>query len=130
MPKTRSYKLRLSPTGLAHFLRCHCRLAALLGELVPYGATLYVAVALLAEMQPQERAGEPDIRSCQGLAGNRIYFVGFSHALAQLTERVRTGAVGIAADLSVARIYLLGLLAFDGADDEELLRAYRTCRRE
>lgn len=128
MSRTRTYKLRLSHEGFEHFLHCHHRLAALSGELIPYGATLYASVALLDAMAPQDIAAEADVRSCMRLAGSRSYFVGFSVRLAELVVDLRQRVAGIATDLPVARLYLLGLVAFASADDDEIVRAYRTYR--
>lgn len=130
MPEARSYKLRLSRDGLKQFLRCHHRLALISGELIPYGATLYVAVALLSRLPPQELVGEREVLACARLSGDRTYFVGFSHVIAHLTQALREGAQHDATGLSVARLYMLGLLAFEGAEDREILAIYRASRHE
>lgn len=102
----------------------------LLGELIPYGATLYVAVALLARLRPEDIGSEADARTSNRLAGERPYFVGFSFQLAHLTNELRTRAGDTVPHLSVAQLYLLGLLAFAGAEDRELIRAYDTAGPE
>ena len=45
--QSRAYKLQLSAEGIHLFLQCHCRLCHLIGDFLPYGTTLFVAVDLL-----------------------------------------------------------------------------------
>lgn len=121
-PRTRTYKLRLSPAGIRHFLDCHHRLAILLGEMIPYGVTLHVAMALLARTAAGDWLDEEDERIASRWKGTRTCFVGSSYRIAALTEDI---AAARAADdrpkIPVALLYLLALRCFELAADHELI---------
>ncbi|MFD1961670.1 hypothetical protein ACFSHP_26160 [Novosphingobium panipatense] len=58
MRTSRTYKLQLSGQGIDQFLACHCRVARLAKEFIPYGMTLYVAMSLLDASDPADIAAE------------------------------------------------------------------------
>ncbi|WP_157081205.1 hypothetical protein [Novosphingobium naphthalenivorans] len=128
---SRTYKLRLSDRGIDLFLDCHSRLAHLLREFPPYGATLHVAVMLLDRMQPWDLAGEVADPRCDRLAGNHVRFVGSSSQLAEITQRLmeRIDASDEPTSVTaIGRFYLAGLLVFESSEDHRLLEAYRRTR--
>lgn len=122
--RTRTYKLRLSPEGIQHFLDCHHRLAVLLGEMIPYGVTLHVAMTLLARMPAADWLDEEDERIAAHWKGARTCFVGSSYRIAELTTDI---AAMRAADnrpaVPVALLYMLALRSFEMAGDRELIDA-------
>lgn len=122
--RTRTYKLRLSPEGIRHFLDCHHRLAALLGEMIPYGVTLHVAMSLLARAVVGDWLDEEDERIVSRWKGARTCFVGSSYRIAEMTAEI---AAARAADdqpaIPVALLYLLSLRSFEMATDRELVDA-------
>jgi hypothetical protein len=86
--RSRAYKLQLSIQGIQLFLRCHCRFCRIVGDLMPYGATLFVASALLHRSPPEDFPGclvEPDLNR---YAGRLIRYVGTSPALSDLVHEL------------------------------------------
>lgn len=132
MKSTRTYKLRLSDQGIALFIEQHSRLARLLCEFIPYGATLAVAVTLLDAHEPCEIASElASSKSQQGL-GENIRFVGCSLEVAELTRRISErllNAGEAASSPKMVAIYAAALTNMKGADDREVLRAHRRIAR-
>ncbi|WP_454882994.1 hypothetical protein [Sphingomonas oryzagri] len=99
----------------------------LLGEMIPYGATLYVAMTILARMPAGEWLDIEDERLAARWKGSRTYFVGYSYRIAELTSELSARrALDDRATISVALLYLLALRAFAVADDREILEAYST----
>lgn len=125
---SRTYKLRLSTQGVDLFLACHCRLARLAREFIPYGATLSVAVALLDRLDANDIAAELETVSCDRLAGNLVRFVGCSAALTGIMQRV-TERLAASDQLdhspAIGKLYIVGLVAFGSVDDNELMDVYR-----
>ena len=124
---SRTYKLRLSPHGVDHFLACHYRLAKLVGEFIPYGATLSVAVMLLDRLAADEIAAELEDPPSNRLAGDSVHFVGCSTELVGIVQRVAdrlTASDQIEGAPSAGRLYHVGLVAFGAAEDGELADAY------
>lgn len=124
---SRTYKLKLSSRGVDVFLSCHCRLARLAGEFIPYGLTLYVAMQLLARCDPCDIIAELETLACAALAGNIVRFVGTSHTLSTLTDQVSarlTVGEACATAPEVWKLYNVALLLFQMAEDEEVQRAY------
>ncbi|WP_454884356.1 hypothetical protein [Sphingomonas oryzagri] len=123
--RTRTYKLRLSPEGIRHFLDCHHRLAVLLGEMIPYGVTLHVAMTLLARTVTGDWLDEADERIASQWKGARTCFVGSSYRIAEMTAGI--AAARVADDqppVPVALLYLLALRCFEMATDHELMDAH------
>lgn len=85
---SRAYKLKLSGKGIALLLDCHCRLGHLACDLLPYGLTLRVAVALLAARPIEEILGEVTDEELAAFAGKEIRFVGTSPNLAEITAQI------------------------------------------
>lgn len=132
MKSSRTYKLRLSEQGIALFIEQHSRLARLLCEFIPYGATLAVAIALLEAHEPCEIASELASSQCQQGLGENIRFVGCSPEVAEVTKRIseRLLNAGEAASLpKVMAIYAAALTTMKGADDGEVLRAHSRIAR-
>lgn len=126
---SRTYKLRLSPHGVDLFLACHYRLARLAREFIPYGMTLTVAVALLDRLGANDFAAELETVACDRLAGDLVRFVGCSTGLAEVVQRIceRLAASDqLGHSPAIGRLYIVGLVAFGLAEDDELMAAYRS----
>ena len=125
---SRTYKLQLSDEGIGFFIDCHRRLARAVRDLIPYGMTLYVAMALFARLDASEQSADLGSPQCARLAGRTVHFVGFSYELRSLITRIlselaRSGQVP--EPPKVSRLYVAGMMALAGAEEPELLRAYR-----
>lgn len=122
--RVRTYKLRLSPEGIGCFLDCHHRVARLLGEMIPYGMTLYVALSILADATCAAWMGADDERLSGRLRGARTYYVGYSVKIAELTTAIAAVRAVEGRDiLPVAHLYVLALRCLTLTDDGELLAA-------
>ncbi|RJG53162.1 hypothetical protein D0Z70_17230 [Sphingobium terrigena] len=125
---SRTYKLRLSDQGIDLFLACHYRLAQVLRDFIPYGATFSVAVALLERMDPDDIAAELETRSCLQCTGDKTCFVGSSAELAEIMQLVCERLVAsdrFAQSPPVGKLYVVGLASFRTAEDKDLAQAYR-----
>ena len=87
MRASRTYKLQLSEQGVDQFLACHCRLARMTREFIPYGTTLNVAISILDRCDPSEIAAELESPLCGQLGGPSYRFVG-------TTSRLAAGSAG------------------------------------
>lgn len=124
---SRAYKLKLSRAGIGLFIECHGRLCRLAADLLPYGATLRVAVTMLETISIDELAAELASHELAGFAGDEIRFVGTSPSLAVLTAEL----AGRVAELDLAsvqpqtwRIYLAALSLMRVASDARVVRTY------
>lgn len=124
---SRTYKLRLSKKGIETLHDSHCRLGCLVHELQAYGTTLFVAVTLLDRLDPSDLAAEVATPRYGELAGAITCFVGFSHQLAQVVECVsrKVEAIDECEPVSIGKLYIAGILTLLGAEDREILQAYR-----
>lgn len=126
--KSRAYKLQLSPEGIQLFLRCHCRLCRLAGDLLPYGMTLLVAVTLLDECDVEAQAIEVLNPDLVHYGGKIIRYVGTSSELSLTVGRIgegigRTGMVH--PPPPVWKVFLVALAHMDSIADEVLLHGLR-----
>ncbi len=125
---SRTYKLRLSEQGVDLFLGCHFRLATLVRDFIPYGATLSVAVALLDRLAASDIAAELETRTCQHLAGDIVRFVGGSNELGAVMQRVAK-RLELSDQLGyrppIGKLYIVGLVSFGAVEDSQLVEAYR-----
>ncbi len=124
---SRAYKLQLSDVGLGHFIDCHCRLARLAGDLIPYGVTLYAAMTVFAGLDSSEQVAELEAPLCSRLVGRSAHFVGFSPELRALIVHISesiSASGQVARNPLVNRLYVAGLAAFASAEDAELRQAY------
>jgi hypothetical protein len=124
---SRTYKLRLSEKGVDFFLSCHCRLAHLVQDFIPYGMTLHVAVLLLCQAGLSDLLADLSERECKSLAGGITHYVGTSHAVNAITAALvdqleRSGEIASAPP--VRMLYILALLALRDASDEDVLAAF------
>jgi hypothetical protein len=99
----------------------------LASDLLPYGATLRVAVTMLEAISIDELAAELASHELIGFAGDEIRFVGTTPSLAVLTAEL----AGRIAELDVApaqpqtwRIYLAALSLMRVASDARVVRTY------
>jgi hypothetical protein len=122
--RSRAYKLQLSADGIQLFLRAHFRLCRLVGDLMPHGATLYVAVAGLGCCTTEEVAAcllDPEL---ERYGGRIIRHVGTSPALAGRVEDVIARVVAsqrVYPAPQVWKIFLAALMALEDRADRELL---------
>jgi hypothetical protein len=129
---SRTYKLKLSDQGIALFLDCHSRLCRLAGDLLPYGATLRVAVTMLSEMPTAELVSEIACDELAAFMGKEVRFVGTSPSLAVLTAKLAQRAAASHAISSAPQTWLIFLAALAfmrAAEDSPILRIHNDLRR-
>ncbi|WIW89563.1 hypothetical protein K3M67_06285 [Sphingobium sp. V4] len=127
MAQSRTYKLRLSREGIDLFLQCHCRLAHLLQDFIPYGVTLMVAVALLECQEVCEVAAELDAQRLHHCVGDNIRFVGSSTALIDAARRVSDKLLmqqETSTTPQTGHLYIVALFTLASADDRQLVEAF------
>lgn len=128
---SRAYKLKFSSAGIALFIECHSRLCRLVGDLLPYGATLRVSVTMLDRVPLDEIAAELITGGLDHYAGKEIRFVGTSPQLATLTARLSeriSATEAISAAPPTWRLYLAALSLMRVTDDAILARTYHSLR--
>lgn len=121
--KSRAYKLQLSEEGIQLFLRCHCRLGRLVGDLLPYGMTLLVAVSLLHEQDAEVQALEIIDHNIGRNAGKIIRYVGTSSVLSGLITKVSENVCGtdkLHSPPPVWKMFLAALVHMECAGDDDL----------
>ena len=128
MRASRTYKLQLSEQGVDQFLACHCRLARITREFIPYGTTLHVAISILDRCDPSEIVAELESPLCGQLGGPSYRFVGTTSRLAEVVNRVgrrlvESGECG--AGVATWRLYNVALIMFLTSEDRELQIAYQ-----
>ncbi|MFJ5932260.1 hypothetical protein ACIQCS_21365 [Sphingomonas sp. NPDC092440] len=125
--RSRAFKLQLSAEGIQLFLRGHCRLCRLVGDLLPHGATLYVAVAGLRHASGETIAAcllDPEL---DRLGGRIVRYVGTSPALADHVEDAiarATTAQPVHPTPQVWKTFLVALMLLEERDDRRLLKIY------
>lgn len=132
MPRSRTYRLRLSVYGTDQFLVGHCRLARLVQTFVPYGTTLAAAVAHIELFDDSEFAAELAAPVLPRFAGDREHFVGASETLATMTQRIqkRLSVSGLfPRDPPVWKLHLAAIVVFCEAEDSQIAAAYRRVQR-
>lgn len=129
---SRAYKLKLSPQGIGLFLDCHCRLTHLVNDFLPYGTTLFVAVAVLERASIDDLLGEVSSPELPDYGGKELRFVGASPALGQATARIVDKIVGSAQLHPVPptwKLYIAALNWLRSCEDQVLIRAYQEITR-
>lgn len=125
---SRAYKLKLSHQGIGLFIDCHCRLCHLVNDFLPYGTTLFVAVAILERASIDELIGEISSAELPGYGGKEVRFVGTSPALGQATARI-FDRITVSAQLhpipQTWKLYIVALNWLRSCDDHVLIRAYQ-----
>lgn len=125
---SRAYKLQLSEAGMQLFLHDHCRLCHLVGDLLSYGSTLFVAVHLLHLSHGEEMATallDPELKQ---FGGRKIRHVGTSRTLSDLVDVIasRIELVGtVHPSPQVWKIFLAALLHMRDAEDHHLMNGYQ-----
>jgi len=129
--KSRTYKLQLSPAGLACFIQCHARIVTYSTELIPYGMTLLTALIIFSKLDASDQSATYDGADTRRLWGPNVHFVGSSTALRELVEaicvRLENGDLPIWQP-RVALIYAAALQACSEADVAVLGAAYQAAR--
>lgn len=123
--KSRAYKLQLSEEGIQLFLRCHCRLGRLAGDLLPYGMTLLVAVTLLHERDVEEQALELLEPALVRYGGRIIRYVGTSSVLSDLIRKIAEDATrmgGLLSSPPAWKMFLAALAHMESVPDRNLHR--------
>ncbi|BAI99051.1 MULTISPECIES: hypothetical protein [Sphingobium] len=127
MAQSRTYKLRLSKEGIDLFLQCHCRLAHLLQNFIPYGVTLMVAVAILEGQDACDVVAELEEQRLHHCIGDNIRFVGSSTALIDATKRVSDKLLNrheCPSAPQMGHLYIIALLSLASAEDRQLVEAF------
>jgi len=125
--RSRTYRLRLSCEGTARFIDCHHRLARLTGSLIPYGATLFVAMLLTQGADPAEIAAEISLAAARRSRSDREHFVGASDELSSIEAAV--GELVEPSDLlsgrpSQAAIFIAGIAIMASSEDKAIMAAF------
>lgn len=130
---SRAYKLQLSTRGIDLFLRCHHRLCRAVGDLLPYGSTLLIAVRLLDCHEPEDTASvlvDPDL---EPLGGRIIRYVGTSRGLSSLVDGIgqRSFETGLISHRpQVWKTFLAALSCMEDVTDSEIARCYHAAEAE
>lgn len=128
MQTSRTYKLLLSDQGVVLFLGCHCRLAHLVRDFIPYGVTLAVAVTLLATLDPSDIAAEVETQKFARSCGTHVHFVGSSARLVDTVAKIKRklrDSNEFSVPPAAGKLYVAALISFESAEDKQLLDAYR-----
>ena len=130
---SRAYKLKLSPQGIGLFIDCQCRLCHLVNDFLPYGTTLFVAVALLERASIDELLGEIGSAELSSYGGKEVRFVGTSPALGQATARI-FDRITVSAQLhplpQTWKLYIAALNWLRSCEDQVLIRAFQELVRD
>jgi hypothetical protein len=124
---SRTFKLRLSPTGVDLLIRAHCRLIEATRQLLPWGTTLYAAVTLLDGLPPEQLLSRLDRISSAGLCGNDVRFLGAPCRLNEVAGAIAVRAAGMSHGRAAPPLHLIYLLALDAlvaADLPSMRSAY------
>lgn len=131
--QSRAYKLQLSAEGIHLFLQCHCRLCHLIGDFLPYGTTLFVAVDLLHRCEATDLIAELLDPQLDRLVGRKVRHVGTSSTLSRLIEDIISTAVHSAAihpSPQVWKLFLSALVHMQGTEDAQVLRSFQDMSRK
>jgi hypothetical protein len=129
--RSRAYKLQLSEEGIQLFLRCHHRLCRLVGDFLPYGSTLYVAVAVFSRSSVEEQILELSDPSLLRLSGRTIRYVGTTPVLLDLVESIRAGVIqmnDIDSTPQHWKVFLGALTLMETAQDRQLITYFEDLR--
>lgn len=125
--QSRAYKLQLSDDGIHLFLRCHCRLCHLVGDLLPYGTTLFIAIDLLEACEKDDLASELSDPALDRFGGRKIRHVGTSPTLSQLIDGIFRALAEAGPGHSVPQVWKLFLAALahmQEREDREIMRSF------
>ena len=128
MAQSRTYKLRLSEEGIDLFLQCHCRLAHLLRDFIPYGVTLSVAAATLELHDAGDVAAELETQRFRHCLGSNIRFVGAPMGLTDAIERISNKLLesdGFSSRPRTGHLYVAALIALASAEDRQVMAAFQ-----
>jgi hypothetical protein len=131
--QSRAYKLQLSEDGIQLFLRCHCRLCHLVGDLLPYGTTLFIAVDLLQSCDEQDLASEMSDPALDGLGGRKVRHVGTSPILSDLIDGIFRTLAHCGPEHPVPQVWKLFLAALahmQVIEDREIVQSFRAMPRK
>lgn len=130
--RTRAYKLQLSKQGIHFYLRCHDSLCRRVGDLLPYGNTLFVSMLLMRSKASEEIVEallDPDL---DRLGGKTIRYVGTMAALsgvaASITLRVEKTEM-MHSPPRLWRLFLAALSMMEEAQPSTLQQCYEEMLR-
>lgn len=125
--KSRAYKLQLSADGVQLFLRCHGRLCRAVGDFLPYGTTLFMAVELAGRNADDEIAARFLDAELHRYGGRIVRYVGTSMdlsilvaGLVQRLSKVET----IHPSPQTWKLFLMALVAMEEVDDSTMLNSF------
>jgi hypothetical protein len=124
---TRSFKLRLSPTGMDLLIDAHCHLIRATRRLLAWGTTLHVAIVHLETVPGDHLADQLRVVRAAGLAGGEEHHVGGPNSLVGLASSIaaRIAAKSPQAEPpSLGAIYLLALHILVRSDAHALRASY------
>jgi len=124
--RSRAYKLQLSAEGVQLFLRCHCRLCRLVGDFLPYGTTLLVAVTAFDRVAIDDAVSlflDPELVP---MSGRIVRFVGTTPSMAATVDDIRKRIEGGAVHPSpqVWKIFVASLAWMDDLADREIAQLF------
>ncbi len=126
--RARTYKLRLATDGIDLFYACHARVGRQARRFIPYGATLFTALSILAAREDEDIGDMLQSPETARLAGGYSCFVGYSSELSDLAartlERIRQSQE-IGEAVTVSRLYLVALRFLAEAEPPEIMAALR-----
>jgi hypothetical protein len=131
---SRTFELKLSPSGVELFLDCHYRLCQQTNELLPYGQTLFCALLHLRHIPAVRILDDLLTIKESGLLGEKACFVGAPSQMAKLAstiaERICRDAPGNRRPIIAWKLFMIALKQFRLAHPEDLRASYEDMVRE
>jgi hypothetical protein len=124
---TRTFKLRLSPTGLDVLIASHCRLIRETRSLLAWGTTLHVAVEHLDTCSEALLVDSLDQIRRAGLAGSEEHHLGAPHRMGEIAGAIAARYRFAYSDepaLTLGNLYIAALLQLSVATKPSLLAAF------
>jgi hypothetical protein len=124
--RSRAYKLQLSKEGIQLLVRCHARLCRLATDLLPYGATLFVAVELLRDYPAKDVAAELLDPALQQFGGRNVRHVGTSPILSDVAESITAQVCreeALYPPPQLWKVFLVALVHMEDVEDQAVIRA-------
>jgi len=125
---SRTFKLRLSPSGMDVLIAAHCHLIHTTRQLLAWGTTLHTGVMHLDTMPVERIVARFDRIALAALCGAEVHFLGAPATLNDVASRIaaRVAAASPSAPApALLHIYILALKILSSADPADLKLAYR-----
>lgn len=126
---SRTFKIRLSPSGMDLLIDCHCHLIRSTRSLLAWGTTLHVAVVRLDGLAPEDVARDLSRLPAASLMGTEEHHLGAPKGLNDIAVGIARRVAASAQLQTVptqASIYLLALHGLLNADRRELQHIFET----